>query len=200
MPISVIEGNLSDTYLLTPIVHRDDRGSFMELFNEHVERFFPNGIKQISESSSYKGVLRGIHFQYDPPMSKMMRVVRGTAAIIQVDLRWDSPSYLHTEMEILDDVRKQLVYAPASFGRAFVALEDATHVEYWHDARHNPETSVTIDPFDRDIKINWAEINAMLCERTSKSHIPWIMSEKDRNGISVDQWHKNPKSMDLECD
>jgi len=90
----------------------------------------PQSFAQENHSYSRNGVLRGLHFQWDPPMGKLMRVTRGVAFLVAVDVRPGSPTVgKWFGIEVSGENRK-LVWAPATFARGFCALSDDIEVQY----------------------------------------------------------------------
>lgn len=94
MEIKIESRHLGDVVILVPDVFRDDRGFFMETFRvDQFERHgLPTRFVQDNHSRSVKGVVRGLHFQWDPPMGKLMRVSLGSAFLVAVDIRKGSPT------------------------------------------------------------------------------------------------------------
>src|ERR1700685_791000 len=132
MEIKIESRFLRDVVVLVPDVFRDARGFFMETFRE--DQFqqigLPTHFVQDNHSRSSKGVLRGLHFQWEPPMSKLMRVTRGAAFLVAVDIRKGSPPLGEWfGMEVSAESKKQ-VYAPYGFARGFCALSDECEVQY----------------------------------------------------------------------
>ncbi len=84
----------------------------------------------MNQSGSVKNVVRGLHFQWDPPMGKLMRVIRGEAFIVAVDIRKGSPTVGQWYGEILSDKNRLQMWAPASFARGFAVLSDFAEIEY----------------------------------------------------------------------
>jgi dTDP-4-dehydrorhamnose 3,5-epimerase len=158
----------------TPRISRDNRGEFSELYNSSLDLLFPNGIKQISTSRSKENVFRGMHFQYDPPMAKAMRVVSGTIKLIEMDVNPYSPNFGRIQWRYAFPSVTQY-YAPAHIARGFLTLEDDTVIEYFQDATFNPATSMTISLTDADLMHHYVPDNS-------------IMSEKDRNGMNLVDW------------
>ena len=118
----VIESRqLNEILVLIPKVHRDERGFFMEVY--HADQFkalgIPSAFVQDNHSYSRKGVVRGLHFQWEPAMGKLMRVIRGTAFLVAVDVRKGSPTLSKWfGLEVSAENVKQ-VWAPAGFARGF---------------------------------------------------------------------------------
>lgn len=164
-------------------VHTDERGTFVEAFsdaNPQLNELFPTGVAQVSVASSKMDVVRGLHFQYDSPMAKLMFVIKGMARIVNVDMRPNSPSYLrYVTMDIHESMGLG-VYADAWCARGYTALLPNTTILYLHDATFNPTTSITIDPFDYELGIDWGV-----------EHASSVISEKDRRGMSIAQWQRH---------
>lgn len=136
---------------------------------------------QDNHSRSHKGVVRGLHFQWDPPMGKLMRVVRGEAFLVAVDLRVDSPTLGKWIGIYASEDNRLMVWAPASFARGFAALADITEVEYKCTGIYNRAGEGAIRWDDPDIGIDWPV------------EVP-ILSEKDRNAMSLKEWLQKPES------
>ena len=120
MPITLESRHLGDVVVLTPRVLSDERGYFMETYrsDEFEQLGLPGHFVQDNHSHSKKGVLRGLHFQWEPPMGKLMRVTRGAAFLVAVDIRKGSPTlakWFGLEVSISN---KKQVWAPAGFARA----------------------------------------------------------------------------------
>src|SRR5205085_6621683 len=129
----VIEARyLEEVVVMVPQAYRDDRGFFMETYRvDHFEKLGLSAMfVQDNHSFSRKGVIRGLHFQWDPPMGKLMRVTRGTAFLVAVDIRKGSPSLgKWVGLEASAENMKQ-VWARAGFARGFCALTENVEVQY----------------------------------------------------------------------
>ena len=144
----------------------------------------PHDFDQDNHSGSKKGVLRGLHFQFDPPMGKLMRVTYGSAFLVAVDIRKGSPTLGQWfGLEVSAKTRKQ-VWAPAGFARGFCALSDFADVQYKCTAIHNSKGESGIRWDDPDIAIQWP---------ISKC----ILSEKDQNAQTLREWLASPHSENL---
>ena len=131
MEIKIEKTYIDDVYVLTPPVFTDARGFFMEEYRSDVLR--DHGINftcvQENHSGSVMGVLRGLHFQWEPPMAKLQRVTRGTAFLVAVDIRKDSPTLGNWfGVEVSAENRKQLL-TPAGFARGFLIISDYAEVQ-----------------------------------------------------------------------
>jgi dTDP-4-dehydrorhamnose 3,5-epimerase len=177
MPLKVESRQLGDVVVLVPQVFEDERGYFLESY--HADTFKYLGITehfvQWNHSYSKKGVLRGLHFQWDPPMGKLMRVTRGTAFVVAVDIRPGSPTAgKWVGIEASAENRRQ-VWAPAWFARGFCALTDDVEVQYLCSGVYNSRAESGIRWDDPDIGVAWPVV-------------PTIISEKDRQAQTLNKW------------
>ena len=137
---------------------KDDRGFFIERFQE--EKFAHLGIQnrflQDNHSRSLPGVLRGLHFQYDPPQAKLIGVLSGKIWDVAVDLRPHSPTFKkHFALE-LDGESGKLLFIPFGFAHGFVVLGDEpADVLYTVDAFYNPQTECGILWNDPELNLPW---------------------------------------------
>ena len=142
----------------TPRLFTDDRGVFFETFSA---RFMAQAGAaaewvQDNQSSSKKGVLRGLHFQRPPhAQAKLVRVGQGHALDVAVDLRKDSPTYGQHQLVELSAGRGNLLYIPAGFAHGFMALEDNTTFLYKCSDYYAPATEGGLRWDDADLNINW---------------------------------------------
>src|SRR5689334_24422978 len=132
MPLKIESRHLSEIVVLTPQVFQDERGYFMEMFraDSFKELGLPQNFVQENQSCSAKGVLRGLHFQWDPPMGKLMRVTQGAAFLVAVDIRKGSPTLGKWCGVECSSENRRTVWAPAGFARGFCALTDGTEIQY----------------------------------------------------------------------
>jgi dTDP-4-dehydrorhamnose 3,5-epimerase len=174
---------LGEVVILAPESFGDERGFFMETYR--ADQFkalgLPTEYVQDNHSRSKKGVLRGLHFQYDPPMGKLMRVTVGRAFLVAVDLRKGSPTLGKWWGVELSAENKRMMWAPASFARGFCVLSDWAEVQYKTTGVYNAQTDVAIQFDDPDIGIQWPIQNPRI-------------SERDRNGIPLKEWLRRPQS------
>src|ERR1700733_15677784 len=132
MEIKVESRFFRDGAVLIPDIFQDSRGFFMEAYREDQFKALglPTEFVQDNHSRSVKGVVRGLHFQWDPPMGKLMRVTAGSAFLVAVDIRKGSPNVgKWAGIEASVENRRQ-VWAPAGFARGFCALADGTEIQY----------------------------------------------------------------------
>jgi dTDP-4-dehydrorhamnose 3,5-epimerase len=183
----VIESQqLKDILVIVPKVHRDERGFFMEVY--HADQFkalgLPSAFVQDNHSYSRKGVVRGLHFQWNPPMGKLMRVSRGIAFLVAVDIRKGSPTVgKWFGLEVSAENAKQ-VWAPAGFARGFCALTDDVEVQYKCTGIYSANAESGIRWDDREIGIEWPLTEVQL-------------SDKDRNAQTLTEWLASPNAEQL---
>ena len=128
------ETKIKDLYIIEPTVFNDERGYFMESYNE--QNFKDAGLNinlkfvQDNESISKKGVLRGLHFQEQYSQDKLVRVIKGKIFDVAVDLRKDSPTYLQWEGIVLSSQNKKQFYIPKGFAHGFLVLSDVAIFSY----------------------------------------------------------------------
>ncbi len=183
MEITVETRQLGDVVVLAPQVFEDTRGFFMETFRaDHFRNLgLPIDFVQDNHSRSSRGVLRGLHFQWDPPMGKLMRVTFGAAFLVAVDIRRDSPTLGKWFGLEVSAANKKQVWAPAGFARGFCVLSDFAEVQYKCTGIYNNKAESGIRWDDPEIGIEWPVKNPEL-------------SEKDRKAQTLAEWLASPKS------
>ena len=157
MPFSVEATSIPDVRIIRPRVFPDERGWFAELL--HAPAFadlgLPTSFAQVNQSRSAQGVVRGLHFQWDPPQGKLMRVVSGRAFLVAVDIRPGSPTLGRAVTIEADAGEPLLVWAPASFARGFAALSEIAEIEYFCTAPYSPGHEAGIRWDDPALGIQW---------------------------------------------
>ena len=150
--------DIPDVKLITPDVFRDSRGYFMESFNlkNFYAEFSFRDFVQDNESLSEYGVLRGLHFQTPyHAQAKLMRVVMGEVYDVAVDLRSDSSSFGKHVAVRLNGEKKQMLYVPRGFAHGFLVLSEKALFTYKVDAYYHPESEMSLNWQDPDLKIKW---------------------------------------------
>jgi dTDP-4-dehydrorhamnose 3,5-epimerase len=183
MPIKIETTEISGVHVITPDVFQDQRGFFLESFREDTFRQhgLPAAFVQDNHSGSVKGVLRGLHFQWDPPMAKLMRVTRGTAFLVAVDIRKGSPTlgqWFGVEASAENRIQ---VFAPAGFARGFCVLSEYAEVQYKCTGLYNSRCESGIRWNDPQIGIRWPVSEP-------------IISKKDELAQSLAEWLARPES------
>ena len=166
-----------------PVAMRDDRGFFMEVYRQDLfaKLGLPERFLQLNHSRSDKGVVRGLHFQWDPPMGKLMRVIHGRAFLVAVDIRVGSPTlgkWVGVEMTAEEP---RLLWAPASFARGFCVLSEHAEIEYLTTGTYNHATESGVRWNDPAIGIEWPVVNP-------------TMSAKDASAQTLSEWLARPEA------
>lgn len=160
--------------LIEPKVFGDERGYFFESFNQtKFEKALGKKVNfiQDNESSSKKGVLRGLHWQKPPySQAKLVRVVKGTVQDVAVDIRKDSPSFGHHQSVILSEENKHQFFVPRGFVHAFLVLSDYAIFQYKVDNVYMPSHDSGVIYNDAEIGIKWElqDDQIQLSEKDSK--------------------------------
>ena len=154
-------GGIEGLCVITPAVHGDARGYFMETYSQRDME--ENGLNytfvQDNQSSSTKGVLRGLHFQINFPQTKLVRVIKGAVFDVAVDLREGSPTYgKHFGVELTEENKKQFLI-PQGFAHGFLVLSDMAEFCYKVDDFYHPNDEGGLAWNDPDIGIKWPDVS-----------------------------------------
>ncbi|MCB0443105.1 MAG: dTDP-4-dehydrorhamnose 3,5-epimerase [Flavobacterium sp.] len=154
-----IETKLKDCFIIEPKIIQDERGYFMESFNE---RTFKEGIGQKvvfvqdNQSFSTKGVLRGLHYQTgDYAQAKLVRVLQGVVLDVAVDIRPNSKTFGQYEAVILSGENQKQFFVPRGFAHGFLVLSETATFFYKCDNFYNKESEGGIIYNDETIGIDW---------------------------------------------
>ena len=144
--------------VITPAVHGDNRGYFMETYSQRdmQEAGIDITFVQDNQSKSSYGVVRGLHFQRPPhAQAKLVRVVKGKVLDVAVDLRKDSPTFgKYMAVELSDENHRQ-VFIPKGFAHGFSVLSEEAVFQYKCDEYYAPESEAAIAWDDQDLNIDW---------------------------------------------
>ncbi|QHI37479.1 dTDP-4-dehydrorhamnose 3,5-epimerase [Kordia antarctica] len=146
---------LAGCFIIEPQIFGDARGSFMETYNE---KNFPADVHfvQDNQSTSQKGVLRGLHFQTGKhAQAKLVRVIRGEVLDIAVDIRPKSKTFLQHFSVVLNNQNNKQLFVPRGFAHGFIVLKDDTIFAYKCDNLYNKEAESGIMYNDPEIAIDW---------------------------------------------
>lgn len=165
-----VETKIKGVYIIDVKTYGDHRGYFMETYKE--SEFREAGLDytfvQDNQSSSRKGVLRGLHFQRTYPQAKLVRVLKGEVFDVAVDLRKDSETYGQWVGVLLSEENHRQFMIPRGFAHGFVVVSDHAEFAYKCDEFYHPEDEGGILWNDPDVGIEWPEVGEI------------IMSEKDK--------------------
>lgn len=167
--MEVITTKIPDVLILRPKVFGDDRGFFMESFNQriwHEQTGVDVDFVQDNHSSSMKGVLRGLHYQIRQPQGKLVRVVAGEVFDVAVDLRRSSPTFGKWVSVVLSAENKLQFWVPPGFAHGFQVLSEKADFLYKATDFYAPEHERAIIWNDPDLQIDWPL--AADCELSSK--------------------------------
>ncbi len=158
---------IPEVILVTPAVHRDDRGFFLETF--HVDKYADGGIDarfvQDNHSLSQHGTLRGLHAQEKHPQGKLVRAVEVEIFDVAVDVRRGSPTFGQWVGEILSAENFRQLYVPPGFVHGFCVLSESAQVEYKVTDFYDQSDEYGIIWNDPDINIDWPIQEPLLSDR-----------------------------------
>lgn len=169
--MKLIQTRIPDVVVIEPDVYGDDRGWFLESFNqarfaselEKLKLPVPRPFVQDNHSCSKAGVLRGLHYQLPPrAQGKLVRVVRGAAFDVAVDIRQGSPTFGQWVGMELSATNHRQMWIPEGFAHGFLALEDETHFLYKTTDTYSKESERSILWSDASIGIEWPMLNKEL--------------------------------------
>lgn len=174
--MKIIETNIPDVKIIEPQVFGDERGFFMEIWQqkkfEELVTGKPTIFVQDNHSKSTKGILRGLHYQTENTQGKLVRVISGEVFDVAVDVRKDSPTFGQWVGEYLSAENKRQLWIPEGFAHGFLVISDEAEFVYKCTNYYNPNTEISIIFNDQQLNIKWP------------SNIQEIkLSEKDSNGI-----------------
>lgn len=175
-------------YIIEPTVHGDDRGYFMETYNQRdmAEAGLNTKFVQDNQSMSLKGVLRGLHYQKKYPQTKLVRVIKGSVFDAAVDLRVGSETYGKWYGVELTEENKKQFYIPAGFAHGFLVLSETAELCYKCDDFYHPNDEGGLAWNDPDIGIIWPKLtgeyrgNARADGYSLDDGTPLKLSEKDQ--------------------
>jgi len=176
-----------NVFLLKPNIFKDERGCFFESYQKECLNEVLGctlDFVQDNHSISHRGVARGLHYQWDNPMGKLVRVVAGHAIDIVVDIRKQSETFGKYQLINLSEVNKVQVWIPPGFAHGFLALKDDTHLLYKCTSYYNKDGEASINLFDEEIGAPWD----IFCKKTEM-----ILSERDINAQSLSNYMKDFK-------
>lgn len=156
--MQVTETSIPDVKILTPKVFGDDRGFFMESYNQKLVDEALKGkfhFVQDNHSRSTKNVLRGLHYQVENVQGKLVRVTSGEVFDVAVDLRKKSPTFGRAVGVTLSGTNKNMLWIPPGFAHGFLVISDTADFLYKTTDYYNPQAERCIFWNDPDLKIKW---------------------------------------------
>lgn len=174
-PFNKVETSLPGVWIIEPRVFEDDRGFFLESYNQRgmavlgIEESFV----QDNHSSSSCNVLRGLHYQIRQTQGKLVRAIVGEILDVAVDLRRSSTTFGRWEAVRLSEENKKMLWIPAGFAHGFLVLSDKAHVLYKATDYYAPQHERTLAWNDPDLKVDW------------RLQSEPIVSAKDQRGVPL---------------
>ena len=191
---SIFEAEIAGVKLIQFERFLDKRGYFSETFrdSDFLEKnlgIFPNSILQTNESYSRRNVLRGLHFQWNQPMGKLVRTITGHMVDLILDLRIGSSTQgkiMAFNMPIAPhDTTSNWIWVPEGCAHGHFFLEDS-YIEYYCSASYNGNCESGVSPFASDI--DWSICDSKLKNLFFDMKDSFITTSKDLNGHSVESW------------
>lgn len=183
MPFTLEPTPFAGLSVVVPRAFGDDRGFFMEVYRK--DQFeslgLPGDFVQWNHSRSVRGVVRGLHFQWHPPMAKYMRVTAGDAMLVAVDVRRGSPTLGQSFTLAASAENRLALFGEAGFARGFAVTSDAAEIEYLCTAIYNPAGEGGIRWDDPALGIEWPVLDP-------------ILSPKDAAAPSLAEWLERPEA------
>ncbi|EAP95088.1 dTDP-4-dehydrorhamnose 3,5-epimerase [Vibrio splendidus] len=177
--MKVIDTRIPDVKIIEPSVFGDERGLFMETWNqkqfEELVTGKPTQFVQDNHSKSKKGILRGLHYQTENTQGKLVRVVSGEVFDVAVDIRKGSPTFGQWIGEYLSAENKRQLWVPEGFAHGFYVTSDEAEFVYKCTDYYNPQAEISIAWDDDTLRIDWPLTS------------PPRLSDKDRQGLLFEQ-------------
>jgi dTDP-4-dehydrorhamnose 3,5-epimerase len=178
--MKVIDTTIPDVKIIEPLVFGDERGFFMETWNQQKFEELVTGKEtrfvQDNHSKSKQGILRGLHYQSVNTQGKLVRVVSGEVFDVAVDIRKDSQTFGQWVGVFLSAENKRQLWVPEGFAHGFYVTSEEAEFVYKCTNYYNPASEVSIAWNDTDIGIEWPF--------TAKP----MLSEKDNNAMSIESY------------
>ncbi|SMF76852.1 dTDP-4-dehydrorhamnose 3,5-epimerase [Candidatus Pelagibacter sp. HIMB1321] len=173
----IIKTKFKDLYLIKNKAFHDKRGYFKELIRENIiKKKFPFHVMSYSK----KNVLRGLHLQTKNSQAKFITVVKGRIFDVAVDLRKKSKTYKKVFSSILSEKNSKSIFIPAGFAHGFLSLDKENFIVYSCNHYRDEKSELTIQYNDKSLEIKWPKKK-------------FILSEKDKNGISISEFENKKK-------
>ena len=164
MQLEIVETNVDDLRIIRPVVFGDERGYFLQSFDQKLldSAGIKFSVSQDNRSKSGKGIMRGLHYQLIPPQAKLVSVVNGEIYDVALDLRIGSPSFGKWSGMIISSENKAQLYIPEGFAHGFMVLSESAEVEYKVSSPYYPSHSYGVLWNDPDLNISWPEFDPIL--------------------------------------
>ena len=185
----------------------DHRGYFTETYRKSDFAALDEGLglavefTQCNESYSRPGTVRGLHFQWNPYMGKLVRTLHGHMLDLVLDIRRGSPTFgkaiAHDMPKCREAEHEEWIWVPPGFAHGNVYVEDSS-IEYFCTGQYNPECQAGISPLAPDLDWSLCDPDARVrCQQVMESEP--LMSEKDRDGMTLEQWAGDARGGNFAC-
>ena len=197
--VSVISQAIADIHIINYQRFSDTRGYFTEIYNfrdiSDIKTLSTSIFVQYNESFSRKNTVRGLHFQWNPFMGKLVRTIQGHMIDIILDIRPKSKTFgkaIMCDMPSTSiDENGQWLWIPPGFAHGNYFIQN-TIIEYFCTGTYNAGCEMGINPFSQDI--DWSLAHKDLYDQFAKLQTKCVLSPKDRNGIDLADWLHNKNS------
>ena len=171
--MKITKSAIPEVLIFEPIIHRDNRGHFMETFRKSIfeQLNLDASFVQDNQSMSTRGTLRGLHYQLKNPQGKLVRVLEGEIFDVAVDLRKNTSSFAQWVGEILTSENRKQLWIPPGFAHGFLVLSKIAVISYKCTSYFDPDDDHSLLWSDPDISIQWPKTGEDI-----------LVSEKDRAG------------------
>jgi dTDP-4-dehydrorhamnose 3,5-epimerase len=188
--MKIIETSIPEVKIIEPKVFGDERGFFMETWNERAfsEAGIDANFVQDNHSRSVKNTLRGLHYQVKQPQGKLVRVTRGEVFDVAVDLRTKSPTFGQWVGKYLSEENNRMLWVPPGFAHGFLVTSETADFQYKCTDFYAPEYERTILWNDPVLAIDWG----------IKHENTLLLSAKDKAGDSYERAKAELKGVSLE--
>jgi dTDP-4-dehydrorhamnose 3,5-epimerase len=173
-----VETKISDVIIIEPTVFGDERGYFLESYNQNKfeEVVGKTSFVQDNESKSSKGVLRGLHFQKPPfEQAKLVRCIEGEVLDVAVDIRKNSKTYGKHVAVLLSGENKRQLFVPRGFAHGFLVLSDTATFAYKVDNTYAPEFDAGIRWNDKELNIQWGMEDSEVLVSGKDAELPFFL-------------------------
>ena len=177
--MKVTPASLSGVLILEPRIFGDERGYFLESYNQRTmaEMGIHEHFVQDNHSFSAHNVVRGLHYQIQRPQGKLVRVVAGEVLDVAVDLRRNSPTFGRWEAVRLSGQNNRMLWMPAGLAHGFRVVSNDAHVLYKATDFYFPQFDRTLAWNDPDLKIDWQLDGEAIVSAKDNLGIPFRQAE-----------------------
>ena len=165
--IKVKNTSLEGFLIIEPNCYKDDRGFFLETYQEDIYKAagITDKFVQDNQSRSIKGVIRGMHFQVNRPQAQIVTIMRGLVFDVGVDLRQNSPTFGRWHGVELSDTGQRQVYMAPGIAHGFCVLSDLADLHYKVSRFYDPDDECGMIWNDSEVNIDWPSITPLIHQR-----------------------------------